>query len=101
MYNRSRALSASWAPLRGGLCINKHTVACFNQCSLTAAFQKCINKQTNKKTMYRALLTWKNLPKVADMSINAQLNLTGHQQLIYLCTVKPLCTYTAAFPIDH
>lgn len=51
--------------------------------------------------MYRAFLTWKNLPKVADMSINAQLNLTGHQQLIYLCTVKPLCTCTAAFPIDH
>lgn len=51
--------------------------------------------------MYRAFLTWKNLPKVADMSINAQLNLTGHQQLIYLCTVKPLCTHTAAFPIDH
>lgn len=51
--------------------------------------------------MCRAFLTWKDLPNTADMSIDTQLNPAGHQRLIYLRTVKPLCTYTAAFPIDH
>lgn len=101
MHDRLWALSVRWALLGTRLYINEYTVACFNQRSLTAAFQKCINKQTNKKTMCRAFLTWKNLPNAADMSINVQLNLSGHQQLIYLHTVKPLCTYVAAFPIDH
>lgn len=51
--------------------------------------------------MCGAFLTWKDLPTAADMSIDTQLNLAGHRRLIYLRTVKPLCAYTAAFPIDH
>lgn len=51
--------------------------------------------------MCGASLTWKDLPNAADTSIDTQLNLAGRQRLIYLLTVTPLCSYRAAFPIDH
>lgn len=51
--------------------------------------------------MCRAFLTWKDLPNVADMSIDTQLKPAGCYQLICVCTVMLLCTYTAMFPIDQ
>lgn len=51
--------------------------------------------------MCAAFLTWKDLPAVADMSIDTQLKLTSCCHLICLCTVMLLCTCVAMFPIDR
>lgn len=48
-------------------------------------------KQTNKRTMCRVFLTWKDIPTVADMSIDTQLKFASCYQPIYLCTVMLLC----------
>lgn len=41
--------------------------------------------------MCGAFLTWKDLPNVADMSIDTQLKRAGRHQLVRLCTVTLLC----------
>lgn len=68
------------------------TLAClFQSAPYPLNSQECINKQTNKRTMCRVFLTWKDIPTVADMSIDTQLKFASCYQPIYLCTVMLLC----------